>query len=163
MVLDLRRTHQLKVIAGVESFTKRTGIRNLQDTAHFSKDEISIIYDKFYGALYYAEKKGDKTDSKMDGPTFRRFLASITTWVDKRFRSDGTNSNEVMIKEQSFVHRLFDYFDRSKEGVSLQDAVLGLSDIFHGVRILLPSRYPYCNMSLTSVSLTNFIGNYEYH
>ncbi|GAB5586532.1 GTPase activating protein (GAP) [Umbelopsis nana] len=132
MVLDLRRTHQLKVIAGVESFTKRTGIRNLQDTAHFSKDEISIIYDKFYGALYYAEKKGDKTDSKMDGPTFRRFLASITTWVDKRFRSDGTNSNEVMIKEQSFVHRLFNYFDRSKEGVSLQDAVLGLSDIFHG-------------------------------
>ncbi|CAO3670069.1 unnamed protein product [Umbelopsis ramanniana] len=132
MVMDLRRTHKLKVIAGVESFAKRTGIRNLQDTAHFSKDEVSDIYDKFFGALYYTEKKGDKSDTTMDEPTFRRFLASITNWVDKGFRPGANNSSEIIAMEQSFVHRLYVHFDRSKEGISLQDAVFGLSDIFHG-------------------------------
>jgi hypothetical protein len=133
MVMDLRRTHKLKVIAGVESFAKRTSIRSIQDTAHFSKDEISMIYDKFFGALYYTEKKGDKSDNTMDEPTFRRFLASITNWVDKGFRQGTNNSSEIVAMEQSFVHRLYVHFDRNKEGISLQDTVLGLSDIFHGV------------------------------
>jgi hypothetical protein len=149
MVMDLRRTHKLKVIAGVESFAKRTGIRNLQDTAHFSKDEVSDIYDKFFGALYYTEKKGDKSDTTMDEPTFRRFLASITNWVDKGFRPGANNSSEIIAMEQSFVHRLYVHFDRSKEGVSLQDAVLGLSDIFHGVSWLFDeTHYSFLNAAI---------------
>ncbi|CAM0141574.1 unnamed protein product [Umbelopsis sp. WA50703] len=132
MVADLRRTHQLKVVAGVESFTKRTGIRNLKDTAHFSKDEIAIIYDKFYGALYYTEKTGNNNDSKMDEVTFRRFLASMAHWIDKGFRSDKVLSAEVSAKENRFLHRLYEHFDRSKDGITLQDAVIGMSDIFHG-------------------------------
>lgn len=138
MVAELRRTHQLKVVAGVESFTKRTGIRNLKDTAHFSKDEVAIIYDKFYGALYYTEKTGKKNDAKMDEVTFRRFLASMAHWIDKGFRSDKLTSVEVSAKEHLFLHRLYEHFDRDKDGISLQDAVIGLSDIFHGVSYAVP-------------------------
>lgn len=149
--MDLRRTHKLKVIAGVESFAKRTGIRNLEETAHFSKDEVSDIYDKFFGALYYTEKKGDKSDTTMDEPTFRRFLASITNWVDKGFRPGANNSSDVIAMEQSFVHRLYVHFDRSKEGVSLQDAVLGLSDIYHGVSCHLMK--PVIVVSMSNISV----------
>ncbi|KAJ1905238.1 GTPase activating protein (GAP), partial [Tieghemiomyces parasiticus] len=50
---ELRRTHQLKIVHTVESFTKRTQLRNLPSTGRFTKAELSLLYDRFYSALYY--------------------------------------------------------------------------------------------------------------
>lgn len=134
----MRRTNQLKVAAGIESYTKRSAIRHLDDTAGFTKDEIAIIYDKFFGALYYAKHNGDRQETQLDYDTFHLFLESVTTWAKRRTNSSDTLNDDMTIKRnlsESFIHRLYLHFKSdSNMGVSFQDAVTGLSEIFHGVR-----------------------------
>ncbi|KAJ1969966.1 GTPase activating protein (GAP) [Dispira parvispora] len=55
---ELRRTHQLKIVHTVENFTKRMQIRNLPSTGKFAKHELSLLYDRFYSALYYESGSG---------------------------------------------------------------------------------------------------------
>ncbi|KAI7864999.1 rab-GTPase-TBC domain-containing protein [Spinellus fusiger] len=132
LILELRRQNQLKVVAGIESYTKRSAIRHLKDIAGFNKEDIAIVYDKFFAALYYAKSKSDKTD-RMDVETFHSFLGTLTEWAQPE-PLDG--SVEMTIHYQlgeAFVHRLFKYFHHDHySGINFQDVVLGLSDILHG-------------------------------
>ncbi|KAL1916336.1 uncharacterized protein VTP21DRAFT_5953 [Calcarisporiella thermophila] len=160
-IWELRREHQLSVVANIESYTKRSAIRNLKDTAKFTKEEISIIYDKFQSAQFYALQKGERTDSRMDLRTFRSFLASIAPWADtvhddeelqrrenvamrgkplKNSTSNANNAGEADAQEaprslvgRKFIDKLFQRWDTSHSGkLTLQDIVLGLGEILHG-------------------------------
>ncbi|CAO3592663.1 unnamed protein product [Absidia cylindrospora] len=136
MVTEMRRTNQLKVAAGIESYTKRSAIRYLDDTCGFTKDEIAIIYDKFFGALYYAKQHGDRQETQLDMDTFYLLLESVAPWTKRRTQSVENANDTTTMKRQlseSFFHRLFLHFKTdSHMGVSFQDAVTGLSEIFHG-------------------------------
>ncbi|CAO3627324.1 unnamed protein product [Cunninghamella blakesleeana] len=137
LVTEMRRTNQLKVAAGIESYTKRTAIRHLDDTAGFTKDEIAIVYDKFFGALYYAKKHGDRQETQLDIDTFQLLLESVTPWSKLRSHILDDEVDEQMKKSLglSFINRLYLHFKTPTNlGVSFQDAVSGLSEIFHGVR-----------------------------
>jgi TBC1 domain family member 8/9 len=138
-VLELRKTHQLKVVHNIESFTKRGQIRNLKDTSKFSKNDISIIYDKFYNAQFYGKQKSMRNDSRMDLNTFYRFLGSIASWaklddenLTKENGSPRDNQGRRLVGYE-FIHKLFIHFDRSKSGgLTLQDVVIGLGEIVFG-------------------------------
>lgn len=138
MVTDMRRTNQLKVAAGIESFTKRSAIRRLDDTAGFTKDEVAIIYDKFFGALYYAKQHGDRQETQLDIGTFHLLLESVTTWAKRTGQVADESSDDMALKRslaEDFIHRLYLHFKSdSNMGVSFQDTVNSLSDILHGVR-----------------------------
>lgn len=137
LVTEMRRTNQLKVAAGIESYTKRTAIRHLDDTAGFTKDEIAIVYDKFFGALYYAKHHGDRQETQLDTETFQLLLESVTSWSKLRSHILDDEVDEQMKKSLglSFINRLYLHFKTPTNlGVSFQDAVSGLSEIFHGVR-----------------------------
>lgn len=136
LVTEMRRTNQLKVAANIESYTKRTAIRHLDDTAGFTKDEIAIVYDKFFGALYYAKHHGDRQETQLDIDTFHLLLESITPWAKLRAHILDDEVDEQMKKTlgTSFINRLYLHFKSTTNlGVSFQDAVSGLSEIFHGV------------------------------
>ncbi|RUP44863.1 hypothetical protein BC936DRAFT_148927 [Jimgerdemannia flammicorona] len=132
-VMELRRTHQLKVVAGIESFTKRSATRNLKDTSRFTKEEISTLYDRFYSALYYGQKKSERVDTRMDSVTFQRFLASMATWAKLTDDEAGQQGDRRLVG-LAFIDNLFDHhFDRTRAGLlTLQDAVTGLGEIVHG-------------------------------
>ncbi|RIA94547.1 rab-GTPase-TBC domain-containing protein [Glomus cerebriforme] len=138
-VIELRKTHQLKVVHNIESFTKRGQIRNLKDTSKFSKNEISIIYDKFYNAQFYGKQKSIRNDSRMDLNTFYRFLGSITSWaklddenLTKENGSPRDNQGRRLVGYE-LIHKLFIHFDRSQSGgLTLQDVVFGLGNIIFG-------------------------------
>ncbi|CAG8672834.1 4282_t:CDS:10 [Cetraspora pellucida] len=140
-LIELRKTHQLKVVHNIESFTKRSVIRNLQNTLKFSKEDISIIYDKFSTAQFYGKQKSDsRTDSRMNVNTFYSFLGSIADWA-KLENNDLINDNDTVLRDSQghrlvgykIINKLFDYFDRlSSGGITLQDAVLGLGAIKFG-------------------------------
>ncbi|KAI8063599.1 rab-GTPase-TBC domain-containing protein [Gongronella butleri] len=141
MVTEMRRTNQLKVAANIESYTKRSAIRHLDSTAAFSKDEIAIIYDHFFGALYYAKSQGDRQDNQLDFDSFLLLLEGITTW-GRAVRTRQTtinhtddNSDEFTQHQLAiaFLHRLYLHLKAPTHlGISFQDAVTGLSDILHG-------------------------------
>ncbi|ORZ19731.1 rab-GTPase-TBC domain-domain-containing protein [Absidia repens] len=150
-VRELRQTHQLKVVAGIESFTKRSAIRNIENTAGLTKDELGVVYDKFYNALYYKQhqRQSDKTaspsssspsssntanaGSRMDLAAFETFVGSLASWA-KLVPQDYEPERERQLKVgKQFLARLFGLFDVTKTGtISLQDAIVGVASIAKG-------------------------------
>lgn len=136
---QLRKQNELKIIGGVESFTKRNALRNIKNNANFGPDEISLIYDYFFGALYYAKDHQDKSSvPEMDLTAFTRMMENLTTWAKLNDNSNAATNDEdlMVVKEvlQAFIQRLFAYFrSETKSGVTLQDAVSKLGEILRGV------------------------------
>ncbi|RCH93346.1 hypothetical protein CU098_002570, partial [Rhizopus stolonifer] len=128
MIIELRRQNQLQVGAGIESFTKRTTIRHLQDSAGFNKEEIGIIYDKFFGSLYYYSNReaGHKPDSKMNQESFHHMMASMTSWAKKQPEKDGKDLCSQL------VHRMYRKFAGKDEWIDFQKMVIGMSDMLNG-------------------------------
>jgi Ca2+-binding EF-hand superfamily protein len=57
MISDQRTKHKDAVLDSIETFAKRTSIRNLgPESKRLSLDELSILYDRFYGILYEQER-----------------------------------------------------------------------------------------------------------
>jgi hypothetical protein len=57
-IADQRAKHKDAVLDSIESFAKRTSIRNLgPDSKRLNMEDLSLIYDKFYGVLYQQEKE----------------------------------------------------------------------------------------------------------
>jgi hypothetical protein len=139
MITELRNENQLKVGAGIESFTKRTVIRNLKDTAAFSKEDIGILYDKFFGALYYANHEANgKPESKMNCEIFHNMLASMAPWAKIKPNSDNMDVNAASNVCNSFIDRIFRLFaaDSSDQLLDFQSVILGFNEILHGVCIV---------------------------
>ncbi|KAL0074734.1 rab-GTPase-TBC domain-containing protein [Phycomyces blakesleeanus] len=132
LVTEKRKQNQFKVIAGIESYTKRSAIRHLRDIGGFNKEDIPTIYDKFFGALYYAKPKGGKAETHMDVETFQNFLASLTDWAKMKVSDGSIDSNLDRMLGASFIGRVFNHFNHNNNsGISFQDTVLGLSEILH--------------------------------
>lgn len=116
LVRELRQTHQLKVVAGIESFTKRSAVRNIENTSGLDKTELGIVYDKFYNVLYYKQKSTARNDSRMDLQSFQLFLGSLASWA--KMKEDGERQVKVA---QNFFHQLFKVFDiQQTQSLSLQ-------------------------------------------
>jgi hypothetical protein len=114
LVRELRQTHQLKVVAGIESFTKRSAVRNVKNTAGLDKEELGIIYDKFYNVLYY---KNHQSKQRMELEAFETFIGSIASWS----KIDAHEEERQVKVAKNFFQRLFGVFDvQSNHNLSLQ-------------------------------------------
>ncbi|MCJ1267938.1 hypothetical protein MMC22_007824 [Lobaria immixta] len=57
-IAEQRAKHKDAVLDGIESFAKRTSIRNLgPDSKRLSVDDLGFLYDRFYGILYEREQR----------------------------------------------------------------------------------------------------------
>ncbi|KAF7727879.1 hypothetical protein EC973_006878 [Apophysomyces ossiformis] len=131
-VRELRQKHQLKVVAGIESFTKRSALRNIDDSAGLDKEELGIIYDKFYNVLYYKQKRSDRTDSRMDCASFETFIGSLASWANVS-PQDRENGERHLKVGKAFLGRLYNKFDRNNVGnLSLQDVIIGIGSLIKG-------------------------------
>ncbi|KAG2237622.1 hypothetical protein INT48_004525 [Thamnidium elegans] len=132
LVRELRQTHQLKVVAGIESFTKRSAVRNIENTAGLDKQELGIIYDKFYNVLYYKQKSMERNDSRMDIKSFQLFIGSLAPWA--KVEPSQENQDELQFKvAQKFFNQLFKLFDvNNTQSLSLKDVIIGIGSIYKG-------------------------------
>ena len=56
-ISEQRTKHKDAVLDNIETFAKRTSIRNLgPDSKRLNTDDLSLIYDRFYGILYEQER-----------------------------------------------------------------------------------------------------------
>ncbi|ORX88863.1 TBC-domain-containing protein, partial [Basidiobolus meristosporus CBS 931.73] len=139
---ELRKSHQFRIVHNIESFTKRTHIRNLVETSRFNKEELSVIYDRFYDIQFYNNKKqSENPDLKMDFWGFQKFLATIAPWAvmetstesQRLLKGHGSLLIQKKTVGSSFIEKLFKHFDRSRCGsLSLHDVANGLQDIMFG-------------------------------
>ena len=57
-ISEQRAKHKDAVLDNIESFAKRTSIRNLgPDSKRLSTDDLGFLYDRFYGILYEREQR----------------------------------------------------------------------------------------------------------
>ena len=74
-ISEQRMKHKDAVLNSIESFAKRTSIRNLgPDSKRLSVDELGALYDRFYGILYEREQRSQMIQEETD----RRAKASKT-------------------------------------------------------------------------------------
>ena len=58
MISEQRAKHKDAVLNNIESFAKRTSIRNLgPESKRLSMDDLGFLYDRFYGTLYEREQR----------------------------------------------------------------------------------------------------------
>ncbi|KAK9716831.1 GTPase activating protein (GAP) [Basidiobolus ranarum] len=141
-ITELRKSHQFRIVHNIESFTKRTHIRNLFHVSRFNKEELSVLYDKFHDVQFYSNKKQSETpDVKMDFWNFQKFLGSIAPWAVMETSTESQRllkgHGSLMVQKKtvgsSFIEKLFKHFDKARCGsLSLQDIVIGLQDIMFG-------------------------------
>lgn len=144
MILDMRKSHQMKVAHGIESFAKRTVIRNISDKCKLTKDELNDLYDRFYSVQYYAQKQiqeGSPFDpSRMDYDCFCKLLSEVCLFA--RSKSPTAQSPKAANFEKNFNRKdpgdefnkkLFAFMDKNKKSVlRLDDVAVGLGSIVKG-------------------------------
>ncbi|KAG2011298.1 GTPase activating protein [Coprinopsis cinerea AmutBmut pab1-1] len=146
-----RRRYRSEIIHSIESFSKRSAIRNLKSFGRFSKEQVGFIYDALYKAMclvppppaaappptLFTTGEGNeaKPETRIELRTFRQFLSEIATWardekiVMNGFQDlvsglDGVMFNDLMENIEWF----FNLHDKNKDGYLTKDEVLTLSE-----------------------------------
>ncbi|KAJ2711489.1 GTPase activating protein (GAP) [Coemansia spiralis] len=120
-IVELRRSHQLRIVHSVEEFSKRTFLRSVIDASGFTKEQLSLLYDRYYSVLFYSGGSGGGGSGGSPGREassritvdvcgFARFMYEISSWM------------RVQIKEsqqRSQNHRNADISDAKRRDGSL--------------------------------------------
>ncbi|KAF9266678.1 TBC-domain-containing protein [Marasmius fiardii PR-910] len=148
MIHSERKRFRSEIIQSIETFSKRSAVRNLKTLCRFSKDQAGLIYDALYHAicvappppvtlpppslLTTADGGEEKPETRIGLKTFRVFLSEIATWArDEKVISNGFQQRvDREIAEHEFIDRLFYFWDTSCRGaLSFQDLVSGLDGV----------------------------------
>ena len=136
-----RKRYRSEIITSIESFSKRSSIRNLKSLGRFNKDQVGLIYDALYKAMCVVPpppsltKSADGTEdegrieTRIGPATFKVFLSEVVTWArnDKIVRNgfgsiggiDVGLSRERLDREvadHEFLDRLFYFWDVEGRG-----------------------------------------------
>lgn len=66
-ITEQRSKHKDAVLANIESFTKRTSIRNLgPDSKRLNPEDLGFLYDKFYAVLYERQQRAEIMQQEVD-------------------------------------------------------------------------------------------------
>ncbi|KIK07869.1 hypothetical protein K443DRAFT_86394 [Laccaria amethystina LaAM-08-1] len=147
-ILTERRRFRSEIIHSIESFSKRSAVRNLKSLGRFTKEQAGLIYDALYKAMCIVppppaaapEKAlfttGDgneaKPETRIGLRTFQHFLSEIATWArDEKIVMNGFQQRiDREVAEHEFIDRLFFFWDTSCKGaLSFQDLVSGLDGV----------------------------------
>ena len=101
-----RKKYRGEIIHSIESFSKRSAIRNLKTLERFSKEQAGLIYDALFKAicvepppatalppptlLTTRDTQEERPETRIGLKTFRVFLSEIATWArNERIVSNG--------------------------------------------------------------------------
>lgn len=116
-ILSERRRFRSEIIHSIESFSKRSAVRNLKTLERFTKDQAGMIYDALYKAMCIippavvavppppslltpSGESEERPETRIELRTFQYFLSEVATWA----RDDKIVLNGFQV---SRVHSLF--------------------------------------------------------
>ena len=92
-----RRKYRSEIVHSIESFSKRSAIRNLRTLERFTKDQAGLIYDALFKAiciepppavqlpppslLTTKDQAEERPETRIGLKTFKIFLSEICTWA----------------------------------------------------------------------------------
>ncbi|BFZ61543.1 GTPase activating protein (GAP) [Saitoella coloradoensis] len=145
-VVSERRKYKNSVLNSIESFAKRTQLRNLHNTGRLTPTDISNIYDRFHTAIFTRRVGlGSTTESRMDYEAFRVYLSGITSWAREDSLEDLPTGEKRLVMtgtpaDHPFLQKVFARWDTTLcSALSLQDVVSGsaqlaLVDLMHSIQ-----------------------------
>lgn len=96
-ILSERRRFRSEIISSIESFAKRSAVRNLKTLGRFSKDQAGFVYDALYKAMCVVpppaavlplpvllpsgDGNEERPETRIGLRTFQYFLSEIATWA----------------------------------------------------------------------------------
>ena len=108
-----RKRFRGEIVHSIESFSKRSAIRNLKTLHRFNKDQAGLIYDALFKAiciepppaaslpppslLTTKDSPEERPETRIGLKTFRIFLSEIATW--ERVEKIVSNGFQVMMVE----------------------------------------------------------------
>ncbi|KAJ3100930.1 hypothetical protein HDU97_001814 [Phlyctochytrium planicorne] len=140
MIVDLRKSLKLKVVQGLDTYAKRSVIRNLNFTPKFNKEELFFLCDQYFNVLYYGQQKQKhKHSDRMEFPQFAQFLGRLTKWADvtKDLEDQqnrlGNNASIKPVVGSMLLNKLYsEIFDKNSDAiVDFADIVKGVSQLIH--------------------------------
>ena len=97
MILSERKRFRNEIITSLESFSKRSSIRNLKSLGRFTKEQTGLIYDALYYAMWIVpppapvaptpvllspnDGTAERPETRIELRTFQHFLSEIATWA----------------------------------------------------------------------------------
>ncbi|THU88069.1 TBC-domain-containing protein [Dendrothele bispora CBS 962.96] len=148
LIYSERKRFRGEIIHSIETFSKRSAVRNLKSLGRFTKDQAGLVYDALYHAMVMvppppatlpppsllttSEGTEEKPETRIGLRTFYHFMAEIATWArDEKIVSNGFQQRiDREIAEHEFIDRLFFFWDTSCRGaLSFQDLVSGLDGV----------------------------------
>ncbi|KAI0255728.1 TBC-domain-containing protein [Lactifluus subvellereus] len=150
-IFSERRHFRNEVISSLESFSKRSAIRNLKTPERFSKEQTGFIYDALFKAVWIEPPPApvpasvslvttkdaveERPETRIELNTFKVFLSEIATWArDEKIVMNGFQQRvDREVADHELMDRLFFFWDYSCRGaLSFQDLVTGLDGIVFG-------------------------------
>jgi len=147
-ILSERKKYRGEIIHSIESFARRSAVRNLKSLGRFSKEHAGLVYDALYQAMcaippsapvappptLFSTNDGheERPETRIGLRTFQYFLSEIATWArDEKIVMNGFQRRvDRGIPEHEFIDRLFFFWDTSCRGaLSFQDLVSGLDGV----------------------------------
>ena len=131
-VASERKKFRGEVVESIETFVKRTAVRNLTFTGRLEKDQLGALHDTFQLAVYKARAlaisgKGirspnvamyrdaqDRPEIRVDRASFPFLMAEICTWArEERIIKNGFHERSVreVAPEHDFIQRIFSLWD----------------------------------------------------
>jgi hypothetical protein len=97
-ILSERRRFRSEIINSIESFSKRSAVRNLKSLERFSKEQAGLIYDALYKAMFIVPptvvtatpppplltpngENEERPETRIQLRTFQYFLSEVATWA----------------------------------------------------------------------------------
>ncbi|EKM82068.1 hypothetical protein AGABI1DRAFT_70677 [Agaricus bisporus var. burnettii JB137-S8] len=152
-----RKRYRSEIIHSIETFSKRSSIRNLKTLGRFTKDQVGLIYDALYKAMCVVppppmtfqalppkklittadDRDGngeEKIETRIGTGTFGVFMSEVVTWArNEKIVRNGPgfgSSVDREVAEHELIDRLFYFWDVSCRGaLSFQDLVSGLDGV----------------------------------
>jgi hypothetical protein len=105
-ILSERKRYRSEIIHSIESFAKRSAVRNLRTFGRFPKEQVGFVYDALYKAMCLVppppaaappptlfttvDSGNEKPETRIGLKTFRHFLSEIATWArDEKIVTNG--------------------------------------------------------------------------
>lgn len=150
-ISEQRAKYKDSVLGSIESFAKRTSIRNLgPDSRMLHVNELGFLYDRFYSIVYDRQQRLHQSRAKsparnevevgrvglgpstslMDYDGYREFLAGVARWAITDAPSGEEHADVCQPTDHDFMQRLYGQWNQcDNDGLCLQDLVTALAQI----------------------------------
>ncbi|EDO14848.1 hypothetical protein Kpol_359p9 [Vanderwaltozyma polyspora DSM 70294] len=127
MIIQERNKHQKGILQNIETFVKRTQMRQMPKTFNLTDEDLSNIYDIYYQSIETHKISMGTGSSSMSFDVFIQLLSKFCDWC----KPSESDENPAFRKQKTdFLKKLFRKWDSNHLGeLTLNDVVTGIDNL----------------------------------